>query len=182
MKAIQFVIIASVILLGNACSLWPWGETTPAVDVSSTPTSAFQEYLRSAQQREVSAATRTATTREAYEKLKKDFKEADNNTKPVIVMQLASAQGDYMNAQQQHIESKRSLRRARDAYVYKRYLDKHPEVVEAAALDITAEAELLAIMTPPTAAGIPPVEIISEPQRPAEEGAVETGSDDRFNK
>lgn len=97
-----------------------------------------------------------------------------------MAVQLTTAQGDYMSAQEQHIESKRSLRRARDAYVYKLYLDKHPGVVEAAALDITAEAELLAIMPLPTAAGAPPVEIISEPQTPAEEGAVETGSDDRF--
>ena len=180
MKAVQLVIIFFVVLLGNACSLWPWGKTTPAVDVLSTPTSAFQSYLRSAQQREVSAATRTATTREAYEKLKKDFKEADDKTKPAMAVQLATAQGDYMSAQDQHLESKRSLRRARDAYTYKLYVNKHPEVAEALALDITAEAELLAIMTPPAATGAPPVEIISKPQTPAGDGAVGTGSDERF--
>ena len=78
MKVVQLAIITSVVLLGNACSFWSKSPPElPVADFLSTPTAAFQGDLRSAQQREVSAATRTATTREAYEKLKKDFKEAD---------------------------------------------------------------------------------------------------------
>ena len=181
MKAVQLVIITSAVLLGNACSFW--SKSPPELPVAgflSTPTGAFQSELRSAQQRTVSAATRTATTREAYEKLKKDFNEGDERTKPALAVQLAGAQSDYMIAQRQHMRSRWRLRQARDAYFYKLYLNKHPEAAETPAFDITAAAELLTIMTPPTAAGAPPVDLISKPQTPAEDGTVETGSDDRF--
>ena len=185
MKALPLTIIASVVLLGNACSLWPKKEPEmPAIDFLSTPTNAFQRDLQSAQQREVSAATRTATAHDAYEKLKKDFKEADDKTKPAMAVQLATAQGDYINAQEQHMESKRSLRLARDAYIYKLYVNKHPEAVEAVeapALDITAEAGLPAAMATPAATGASPVEITAKPQTPAEEGTAEAGPTERFD-
>ncbi len=176
MKALQLAIIAFIVLLGNACSLWPKKEPEmPAIDFLSTPTNAFRRDLQSAQQREVFAATRTATAREAYEKLKKDFKETDDKTKPAMAVQLATAQGDYISAQEQHMESKRSLRQVKDAYLYKLYVNKHPEAA-GPALDITAEAGLPAAKpTPAASGGAPPVEIISKPQTPAEEGAVETG-------
>jgi len=182
-KAVKLIVIASVVLLGNACSLWPWRETTPAIDFLGTPTSAFQNDLKSAQQWEVSAATRTATTREAYEKLKKDFKEADDKAKPAMAVQLTTAQGDYISAQERHMETKRSLRLAKDAYLYKLYVNKHPEAVEALALDVTAKEGAVeagpsdrfdgssAATAEPAATGAPP----------AEEGAVETGPSDRFD-
>jgi hypothetical protein len=181
-KALQLAIIASVVLLGNACSLWPKQEPEmSAIDFLSTPTNAFQKDLQSAQQREVFAATRTATAREAYEKLKKDFKEAGDKTKPATAVQLATAQGDYISAQEWHMESKRSLRQAKDAYLYKLYVNKHPEAVEAPALDITAEAGLPAAMATPAATGAPPVEITAKPQTPAEEGTAEAGPTERFD-
>lgn len=177
MKAVQFAIITSVVLLGNACSLWTASPPElPVADFLVTPTGAFQGSLRSAEQRAVSAATRTATTRETYEKLKKDFKEADERTKPALAVQLVGAQSDYIMAQEQHMHAKRLLRRARDAYLYKLYLNKHPEAAETPALDITADAGLpVAMATPAATSAPPPVEITAKPQTPAEEGAAGVG-------
>jgi hypothetical protein len=175
-KVVQLVIITSVVLLGNACSFWSKSPPElPVADFLSTPTGAFQSDLRSAQQRTVSAAGRTATTRETFEKLKKDFNEADERTKPALAVQLAGAQSDYMIAQRQHMQSKWLLRRARDAYLYKLYLNKHPEAAETPAFDITAEAGLpmaMAMAAPAPASAPPPVEITAKPQTPATEGAA----------
>jgi len=182
-KAVKFAMITSVVLLGSACSLWPEAEPEkPVIDFLILPTSAFQNDVRSVQQREVSTGARKAAARDAYENLKKDFKEADEKTRPALSVQLATAQSDYINAQEQHIAAKRSLRQANDAYLRKLYLNKHPELAAGQALDVTAEAGLPATATAPAATGIPPVEIISKPQTPAEDGAVEAGSDDRFIK
>ena len=174
MKVVRLVIITSVVLLGNACSLWSKSPPElPVAEFLSTPTGAFQGDLRSAEQRTVSAAARTATTRETYEKMRKDFNEADEKAKPALAVQLATAQSDYMIAQRQHMQSKWLLRRARDAYLYKLYLNKYPEAAETPALDITAEAGLLPAMgTPPLTSAPPPVEITAKPQTPAEEGAA----------
>ncbi|MFO1433762.1 MAG: hypothetical protein U1F76_27310 [Candidatus Competibacteraceae bacterium] len=176
MKAVRLVIITSVVLLGNACSLWTASPPElPVADFLSTSTGAFQGSLRSAEQRTVSTAARTATTRETYEKLKKDFKEADERTKPALAVQLAGAQSDYIMAQEQHMQAKRLFRRARDAYLYKLYLNKHPEAAETPAFDITAEAGLpaaMAMAAPAPAGAAPPVQITAKPQTPAEEGAA----------
>ena len=176
MKVVRLAIITSVVLLGNACSFWSKSPPElPVADFLSTSTGAFQGDLRSAEQRTVSAAARTATTRETYEKLKKDFNEADEKAKPALAVQLAGAQSDYMIAQRQHMQSKWLLRRARDAYLYKLYLNKYPAAAETPALDITAEAGLLPAMgTPPLTNAPPPVEITAKPQTPAEEGAAGT--------
>lgn len=174
MKVVQLAIITSAVLLGNACSFWSKSPPElPAADFLNTPTGAFQSDVRSAEQRTALAAARTATTRETYEKLKKDFNEADERTKPALAVQLAGAQSEYMMAQEQHMLSKRMLRRARDAYMYKLYLNKYPQAAETPAFDITAEAGLpMAMATPAPASAPPPVEITAKPQTPAAAGAT----------
>ncbi len=127
MKFVQVVMMASMIVLVTACSLWSKKEETPA-DYLLTPASLFQADLKSAQQKEVAAGVRKAATRETFDKLQKEYKEAGDKEKPAKAVQLAAAQADYIYAQSAHAEAKRELRLARKTYVRKLVLDQHPEL------------------------------------------------------
>jgi hypothetical protein len=128
-KAVRVAMIASVVMLGTACSLWskPEEKMTSA-ELLTLPTNSFQTELKSAQQKEVSAGVRKVATREAFEKLQKEYKDAGDKEKPAKATLLAAAQADYLYAQSAYAEAKRELRLAKETYIRKLILDKHPEL------------------------------------------------------
>jgi hypothetical protein len=128
-KLVRVVMIVSVVMLGTACSLWPQKEEKmTSAELLTMPTVAFQAELKAAQQKEVSAGVRKVATRETFEKLQKEYKETGDKEKPAKAAQLAAAQADYLYAQSAYAEAKRDLRLAKETYIRKLILDKHPEL------------------------------------------------------
>jgi endonuclease/exonuclease/phosphatase (EEP) superfamily protein YafD len=128
MKFVRVIIMALVVISGTACSLWSKKEETPA-EYLLMSANLFKANLKAAQEKEVAAGVRKVATRETFDKLQKEYKEAGDKEKPAKVAQLTAAQADYIYAQSAHVEAKGELTLARKAYVRKLILDQHPELV-----------------------------------------------------